>query len=203
MTILVDSLKITSLSLVVHDWGGAIGFGYATRYAEKIKEIVVLNTAAFRSKRIPLRIRICRWPIVGKILVQGCNGFAGSAVFMAVTKKMDRNVARSYLLPYDSWDNRVAIYQFVKDIPLDERHQSYQTLFAIEKELPVLTEKNIDIMVLWGGSDFCFNDHFYKQWQRFFPDAEYHYFKDYGHYLLEDGRGVIEPIIEQFLLLGH
>ena len=34
------------LSLVVHDWGGMIGFGWAAPQAQRIERCVVLNTAA-------------------------------------------------------------------------------------------------------------------------------------------------------------
>jgi len=198
LTVLIDSLDIASLSMVVHDWGGAIGFGYATRFAERIHSIVVLNTAAFRSQMIPLRIRVCRWPVIGPFIVRGLNGFAWPATFMAVTKKMTKDVARSYLYPYNSWKNRIAVYRFVKDIPLDETHESYSTLVSIENKLPELKHRNIPIMVLWGGKDFCFNDHFYNKWQEHFPDAQYHYFEKFGHYILEDGHSVVEPLIETF-----
>ncbi len=45
---LLESLNLTEpITLVVHDWGGAIGMGYATRHPEKIARLVILNTAAF------------------------------------------------------------------------------------------------------------------------------------------------------------
>lgn len=45
---LIYSLNLTEpLNLAIHDWGGAIGMGYAARHPEKINRIVVLNTACF------------------------------------------------------------------------------------------------------------------------------------------------------------
>src|SRR5512143_636445 len=35
------------IALVVHDWGGPIGFGYAVRHPDRIKKLVVFNSAAF------------------------------------------------------------------------------------------------------------------------------------------------------------
>jgi hypothetical protein len=32
LTDLISKLELKHISLVVHDWGGAIGFGYATRF---------------------------------------------------------------------------------------------------------------------------------------------------------------------------
>ncbi len=199
ITIVVDSLELKKFSLVVHDWGGAIGFGYATRFPDRIKAAVVQNTAAFRSNRIPFRIRVCRLPVIGPLLVRGLNGFARSASFMAVTKPLSKSVIKSYLLPYDSWNNRIAVNGFVKDIPLQKNHVSYETLHTIEKRLPGLRRKDLPMMIVWGGKDFCFDDHFYREWQKRFPEAVCHYLEDCGHYVLEDGSGTVEPLIEEFL----
>ena len=35
------------LSLVLHDWGGMIGMAYAVAHPERIRRLVLLNTAAF------------------------------------------------------------------------------------------------------------------------------------------------------------
>ena len=40
---LLLSLDLTKIHLVVHDWGGAIGMGFATRYPEKISSLTVIN----------------------------------------------------------------------------------------------------------------------------------------------------------------
>ncbi len=196
---LLAQLNIRRVSMVVHDWGGAIGLGVAAAGRIDLDKLVVLNTAAFRSTRMPFRIRICRWPVFGKLLVRGLNGFAGAAVFMAVSKKMEPQVKSGYLQPYDSWNNRVAIHEFVKDIPLVQGHRSYRALVRIEEYLDKLAQSNMPVLILWGGRDFCFDEHFYQEWISRFPDSEKHYFAEWGHYVLEDGRTIIEPIIEKFL----
>ncbi|MGI9536729.1 MAG: alpha/beta fold hydrolase [Desulfocapsaceae bacterium] len=199
LLMLLQHLGTARISMVVHDWGGPIGLGTAAAEGIKLEKLVILNTAAFRATRIPFRIRICGWPFIGKFLVQGLNGFARAAVFMAVEKQMTREVAREYLRPYDSWDHRRAVYEFVKDIPLNPAHRSYATLVEIEKSLETIKNTNIPTSIFWGGKDFCFNDYFYSQWKARLPQAECHYFKDWGHYILEDGKGQIEPAIDEFL----
>jgi len=193
---LLDYLKVDQTSLVLHDWGGAIGMGYAVRNPQRIQSISILNTAAYHSTHIPLRIQICRTPLFGDIVIRGCNGFARGALFMAVTKKMSPDIAKGFLFPYDSWKNRIATLRFVQDIPLSEKDYSYTTLSNIEKGLELF--KNTPVLICWGGKDFCFNDHFYVQWQGRFPQAECHYFSDAGHYVLEDAFDQIGPLIEQF-----
>src|SRR5262249_61254450 len=45
---LLDHLGLRDrLTLVLHDWGGMIGMAYASRYPERIRRLVILNTAAF------------------------------------------------------------------------------------------------------------------------------------------------------------
>ena len=195
---LLSHLDVQEFSLVVHDWGGAIGMGVAANHPTMLKRAMVLNTAAFRSQRIPLRISACRWPLIGEPLVRGLNGFAGPAIWMAVTKKMDNETAQAYLAPYDSWANRVAVSAFVKDIPLTQEHQSYSTLKAVEDGLGKLQELNLPMLICWGGKDFCFNRSFYDEWCMRFPNAEAHYFSKSGHYILEDSFNEIAPLATQF-----
>ncbi|MEJ2136942.1 MAG: alpha/beta fold hydrolase [Desulfofustis sp.] len=196
---LLEYLGVSRTSMVVHDWGGPIGIGAAADERLDLERLAILNTAAFRATRIPLRISLCRWPVIGKLLVQGLNAFAGAALFMAVTKKMNRQTAEGYLHPYSNWRNRRAIYEFVKDIPLQTAHRSYETLVRIEKHLRVMKESDVAAAIFWGGKDFCFNDYYYEQWKTHLPQAEFHYYPDWGHYLLEDGKGEIEKCIEEFL----
>jgi len=193
---LLAHLGIEGHALVIHDWGGAIGMGYAVRHPRRIKGIMVLNTAAFISDRIPLRIRICRWPFIGAFLVRGLNVFAWGATKMAVKNKMDSDIARDYLAPYDNWANRVAVHRFVRDIPLTSSHISWDVLAEIDHKISCFSQT--PMMIAWGGGDFCFNDHFFKQWRRRFPRADYHYLENAGHYILEDGAELVEQLAADF-----
>ena len=194
-TLLAD-LDIEKFSLVVHDWGGAIGMGLAVRNPERVESVVVMNTAAFPSQRIPLRIRMCRVPLLGDLIVRGFNGFARGALTMAVVNKMTPAVARGYLEPYDSWAHRIALLRFVQDIPLTPKDASWKSLTEIDHGLKLL--QDIPMLVLWGGRDFCFTRHFYNEWLQRFPGAESHFFPDAGHYVLEDAFNAMAPRLTTF-----
>ncbi|MCL2789681.1 MAG: alpha/beta fold hydrolase [Desulfobulbus sp.] len=194
---LLDHLDIARCVLAVHDWGGAIGMGWAGRYPERIAGVVVFNTAAFRSHRLPLRIAVCRWPLLGPLLVRGLNGFARAATVMAVNRPMRPEIARSFLAPYDSWRHRIGLLRFVQDIPMHPGHPSWPALAAVEQGLDRL--RDCPLLLCWGGRDFCFNDHFYDEWRRRFPQAQAHYFPDAGHYVLEDALAEIQPLVASFL----
>lgn len=189
---LIEHLDIESISLIVHDWGGAIGMGLAERKPDKIKKIVILNTAAYNDTHIPFRISICKWPVLGTLINRGLNGFAAPALTMAVAKgkKLEKEIADMFIAPYDNWQNRVAIDAFVKDIPLSTSHPTYATLAKIESALPKFAD--LPLYIFWGAQDFCFNHHFYKRWRTIWPKAKATLFEDAGHYVLEDAREEIQ-----------
>ena len=197
---LLDRLSVVNYSLIVHDWGGPIGLGCAVKHPERIKKLLIFNTAGFRSKHIPFRIRICGYPFIGSLIVKGLNGFCRPATYMAVETSLSDEVRKGYLAPYNSWRNRVAIYGFVRDIPLSPSHPSYETLVEVENGLESLRMKNIPTMIVCGAKDFCFNDSFYNEWRRRFLEADCHYLRDCGHYVLEDGWERIRVLAREFFI---
>jgi haloalkane dehalogenase len=182
---LVATLGLKRVHLVVHDWGGAIGLGWAVRHPEMVGRIVILNTAAFPSPRMPFRIAVCRMPLAGEALVRGLNAFAGPATWMAVNRKpLAAEVRRGYLFPYDSWAHRIGVARFVADIPMRPGHPSMKTLEQVAAGLTQFQDHPVTIF--WGGADFCFNDSFFKRWREIYPRAEARHLADAGHYVLED-----------------
>ena len=196
---LVESLDLSNTTLLAHDWGGAIGMGTLLKLKHRFKRIVLFNTAAFPPPYIPFRIRVCRWPLVGKIGLQGFNMFARAAVTMATEKDggLNKATADGLLAPYDSWANRTAIYQFVKDIPLSPAHRTWPVLENIESELSSV--KDLPIHLIWGMKDWCFRPECLDRLITHWPTAEVTRFADAGHYVVEDEAKKITPIVQKFL----
>ncbi|MEM1223086.1 MAG: alpha/beta fold hydrolase [Verrucomicrobiota bacterium] len=194
---LIDSLEIRKFSLIVHDWGGAIGCGLAIRRPDALQKLVLLNTAAYLSKRIPWRIALVKIPYIGELIIRGLNGFAGPATVMSVNAPLSPSARLGMLWPYRSWRDRVAVWNFVRDIPLSKSHPSYRTLAEIQESLVELKSK--PVRIIWGGKDFCFTKHFYKRWLKIFPDADADYIEGCGHYVLEDSSDYTLEKIEIFL----
>ena len=194
---LIEKLNLREITLVAHDWGGAIGMGAATRHPDRFSRLVLMNTAAFRSQAIPWRIAACRVPLFGTLAVRGMNAFAGAATFMAVEKRLPPAVKAGYLKPYDSWANRIATLRFVEDIPLSPSHPSYATLTGIEEALPTLADK--PMLLVWGMKDWCFTPAFLAEFERRFPKAKTLRIADAGHYVFEDAWPQIVPRMREFL----
>lgn len=195
---LIEHLELKKITLVVHDWGGAIGMGWAARHPKVVHRIVLFNTTAFIGP-CPWRIRICRWPIFGDLALRRLNLFARGALWFACKKRrrMTRKVKRGYLLPYDSWANRVGVLRFVRDIPLNPDHPSHQLICEIDASLGMFRDR--PQLICWGMRDFCFNTSYLEEWIARFPSAQVHRFEDAGHYVVEDAGDRILPLMKDFL----
>jgi pimeloyl-ACP methyl ester carboxylesterase len=199
---LLEQLDIKdNITLVVHDWGGMIGLSYATRHPQSIKRLVILNTAAFhlpKTKKMPWQLQLSRIPVLNALLNQGLNAFCRGAVRYCVTRRpMSNEIARAYLAPYNSWQNRLAIKKFVEAIPLKPGDNGYDTLDRVDRGLDQFSA--LPMFIGWGLRDFVFDKHFLKEWQTRFPDAELYRFEDAGHYVLEDAVEDIVPLIRKFI----
>jgi haloalkane dehalogenase len=187
------------ITLVVHDWGGMIGMAYAVRHPERIKRLVILNTSAFhlpKTKKFPWQLWLTRTAL-GAFLVRGFNAFSLGAVIFGSKKPMAKNTRKAYLAPYNSWANRIAVLRFVQDIPLKPGDPAYELVSEVEKNLDKFADK--PILICWGERDFVFDHHFLSEWTRRFPQAQVHQFSNAGHYVLEDAKGEIVPLVNKWL----
>jgi len=199
---LLDHLQITeNITLVLHDWGGMIGMAYASRHPERISRLVLLNTAAFPlpiTKPFPLGLRICRNTWLGTLLVRGLNAFSrGASIVGCKRNPMPASLRALYQCPYDSWANRIATLRFVQDIPLKPGDHNFDLITAVADGLGRF--KDIPLQIHWGLKDFVFDHHFLAEWERRFPQAEIYRYPDCGHYILEDAKNEVVPLIGEFL----
>ncbi len=198
----LDRLDVRDpVTLIVHDWGGMIGLAWAVRHPERVARLVVLNTGAFHlpaGKRLPWQLWLVRNTPLGPLLVRGLNAFCRGAVRTCCTRRpMPADVRAGYLLPYDSWANRVGVLRFVEDIPLKPGDPGYDLVTATQDGLVRL--QDVPMLLCWGMRDFVFDHHFLAEWERRFPKAEVHRFEDAGHYVLEDAGEEIVPLVGQFV----
>jgi haloalkane dehalogenase len=173
---------------------------YAVRHLQKIRRLIILNTAAFplpSGKRFPWQLRLCQIPFLGAFLVRRLNAFCKGAVRDCAMHPLAPEVQAMYLMPYDSWRNRIAVLRFVQDIPLARGHRSWPILEETEKGLEKL--QGIPMLICWGERDFVFDRHFLKEWQRRFPAAEVERYPEAGHFVLEDAGSPILARVRAFL----
>ena len=170
----VESLNLDTYSLIMHDWGGPIGYGLAVDAPEKVNKMLIFNTTCNLAVNYPWRIKMCRIPLFGSLIIRGFNYFTYGATVMACKdrSKMTPAVKAGYLMPYNNWANRIANHRFVENIPLSKDHPTYQFGAPIIAKLDSL--KNKPVMICWGDRDFCFTESFLQDLKVQFPAAEVH-----------------------------
>jgi cis-3-alkyl-4-acyloxetan-2-one decarboxylase len=199
---LLDHLNVQSnITLIVHDWGGMIGMGYAVRHPGRIKRIIAINTGCTSlppGKRLPWLLKVGRNSRLGAWLILKKNAFCRAAAKWCVTRRpLPPDVRAMYLKPYDTPANRIAVLKFVQTIPLAKGDAGWDIVKDVEANLHRFAQ--VPTLLLWGMKDFVFDKHFLAAWQKHFPHAETHTWPDCGHYLLEDAGGEAIMQIREFL----
>jgi len=193
---LIEHLDLKDITLVAHDWGGAIGFGAAMKYPERIKRLVLFNTAVFQGK-VPLRISSCRWPLWGALVVRGLNGFLETALRVGVHKRLSRDVVAGYLAPHRSWRSRRSIHRFVQDIPMEPDHPTRSLIDELDRGTSLF--RHLPALIVWGEGDFVFTREILQGWRTRLAQAEVHSLPHAAHFVVEDAGEEIVPLVRSFL----
>ena len=199
---LLDQIGATrNITLIMHDWRGPIGMTYAARNPSRIGRLIVLNTAAFLlppGKALHWSLSFCRNSPVAEFLIRRWNAFARIATYVGCPgRPMPAEIRHAYAGPYDSWQHRIATLYFVRDIPLTPTDPSYAALKKTQENLYLFQQT--PMLICWGEKDFVFDRDFLNEWIRRFPNAEVHRFPTAGHYVLEESREAIIPLVRNFL----
>lgn len=203
LEVFIDGLDLEdNITLLVHDWGGMIGIGYALKHINRIKRLILLNTAAFfppDGTTVPIRLKLIRnvRPLA-EVAVLGCNAFVRGALLMASRKGLSPEVRSGLLAPYNCWPNRMATLKFVQDIPLRPSDPSYTTVLKAQEHLHELA--HLPILICWGMRDFVFTSAYLSEWRRRFPQAQVCSIADAGHYVLEDAADEVIEKVSGFLM---
>ena len=195
---LIEALDLQKITLVAHDWGGAIGLLALIQQPHRFQSMVLMNTGAWRPKRIPFRIQCARLPGLGRLAICGANLFQRAAFTMAVCRyggllPKDRE---AYAAPYSTWQSRLAMFHFVQDIPTRPSHPAYLPLQKLEAALPGI---KLPTLLLWGAKDWCFDESCLQRFQSMWPHARVKRMEGAGHWVLEDAPDECWREIARFL----
>lgn len=189
------------LHLIVHDWGGPIGLGWAAAQPERVASLTIMNTGTRvpPGYRLPLRLAAFKtFAPLGALLAERLNCFARGTALFGVAGELSPEAGRGFLAPYRKAEDRLALAKFVEDIPLSPRHPSYELLAEIDRGLDgPLAAKPLSLV--WGLRDFVFNRTVFLDWRQRFPEAPALALPEAGHYLLEDEPDRIAAHVRNFL----
>ena len=198
---LLLKLDARNVTLVMQDWGGPIGLGFAVRHPDRVKRLVIMNTWAWvipAGTRIHPLLEQFRQPGVGEAFVQGLNLFV-EGFFPAGIHRKERvtpALMRAYRAPFPDWNSRVGILAFPRDIVVGDDHPSAPAMREIAQKLPGL---KVPVLLIWALRDPAFPKAIIGLWQKIYPHAQLHTLENAGHYLQEDEPERIVGLIQEFL----
>lgn len=199
---LLLALDLRDITLVLHDWGGPVGMGFATRHPERTKRLVLLNTWAFAAwpgtmPRLTALIRSER----GEAFVLKRNGYLKPALLGATQspEHLTQTVMDAYRAPFPTPASRHAMLCWSRDIPVREGDRSYAEMARIEQGLPQFAAT--PTLLIWGMNDHVLPPAVLRQWQALYPHAITHEIEDANHFLQEDAPERIVRQIVAFLAM--
>ena len=196
---LIKYLDLKQITFVLHDWGGVIGMGAAVKTPDRVKQFVCMNTSVFgRSRsRCPFPIALARRPFLGKLMIQGLHAFCLAASRWTTEKPLAPEVKAGLIAPYNNWANRRAVYQFVQDIPFNEKDRSWAALKEVETGLDLF--KDYPFLFPWGLKDWCFGEDYLRIFEQKFPNHKTIEFPNVGHYITEEIPDELVSALDTFM----
>ena len=183
---LTDTLEITGpVSTLAHDWGGAISLGWAQRHTDRLEAVVLTNTAVHQpaNSAPPSLIRLARSTALLERVCVSTPVFVRATTALSVPP-LPREVRRAFASPYASPARRVAVGEFVQDIPLEPDHPSRAILDAVAAGCERL--QDVPALMVWGSRDPIFGQRYLEDLLRRLPHADVQRYTDASHLVLED-----------------
>ena len=193
----VEKLGLKKYSLVMHDWGGSIGTGFAIRNSASVQALVYLNTTLTETEMLPGVIKLAATPLIGKWITKYTKFFIWLTTNWGVSRKLPKIVKRGYSYPYRSRAARASIWDFVADIPFESSHPSYSEMLELAEGLPKLT--SLPVQIVWGLQDICFHREMLNKVAEQFPRAQVLEIAEAAHLVLEDAPETANAAIFGFL----
>lgn len=196
---LIDELGVAGpdagLVVAAHDWGGAIAMGWAVDHPDDLAGLVLCNTgiAVPAGRSAPRLIQLAASGPMHRAVCELTPMFVEGAVRLSrgALSASDRDAFRA---PYRRRANRLAVSDFVADVPLRAGHPSEDALARVADRLP---ELKVPVLLAWGAADPVFNDDFAADLAARLPSTSLHRFPAANHLVMAEAD--VADVVELWL----
>jgi haloalkane dehalogenase len=121
----IEKLDLRNITLVIHDWGSALGFNYAMQHEDNVKGIAFMEALLMPIiwNELPQHFREFfekfRSPQVGHDLIVNKNFFVEQLLPGAILRKLTEEEMYQYREPFKAVESRKLIWAFFNEIPID------------------------------------------------------------------------------------
>lgn len=198
---LLENLELRDITLILHDWGGPVGMGFAVRHPESIKRLVLTNTWAFAKwpgGDLPRLLEIIRSDRGESFAIEK-NGYVKRALLGTANypENYSPEVLNAYLAPFTTPESRLALLCWSRDITMSNNDISYRDMEHIENKLSLF--KDTPVLIIWGMLDPVLPDSFLEKWCQVFAHAQVCEIENANHFLQEDTPELVLETIKMFI----
>jgi len=149
----IDELGLENITLVVHDWGSALGFNYAMNNLSNIKSIIFMEAITRPSSWKDLNIlnrfifKRLRDPIKGHKMIVKKNMFIEKMLPMMTARKLTKEEMEFYRAPYLNEADRKPLMMWPREIPFDGEPK--ETHKIISEYSTKMHESKLPKLLLW------------------------------------------------------
>jgi len=212
LTALIEALDLRDITLVMQDWGGPIGIGYAVRHPQRIHSVVLMNTvcgygaAGRRDLPNPLETPWFRWIRDGlptgrtEAVLSQLGSTILSVMQIIGLQRLDRvdpTFIRAYGAPFPTAADCKAAIEFPLDFALGRIRQFIREGAA---GVPALREK--PALMIEGMLDRAIPPALVlADFAGLWPNAPVIQLPAAGHYIQEDAPEIVVPALQTFLAM--
>lgn len=198
---LIERLDLGRVTLVLHDWGSALGFHWARRNPQRVRAIAFMESIVRpgKWKQMPLPIRLVfkrlRHPEKGRKMVVDKNLFIEKLLPNGTARTLTDEEMRYYREPYLDPKHREAVRAWPTQIPLDgepaEVHQAAADYFTW------LQESRIPKLLFYVDPSFIIPPSVVPSLEKRLPNLETVFLGEGRHFTPEEyphtiGQGIAE-----------
>ena len=157
----IEALGLTNITMVVHDWGSAVGLHIAMAHPEWVKAVAMMDAhirpiptwADFAEDKKSIEgFQAFRTPVVGWDLVITKNVFLADVFPGAMIRKITAEELDVYMAPFQSEESRQPVWRLANDIPVAGQPADTHALFAAYSQK--LTQSEIPKLLIYFEPGF-------------------------------------------------
>lgn len=146
----IEQLGLKNITLVIHDWGSALGFNYAYNHQSNVKGIVFMESMykPFNWADMPLGLKavfkLMRAPFIGWLMLSVGNFFLNKMLPSMIRRKLSQAEYSYYKMPFKTIASRKPVRVWPQQIPFDGKPEynakivSVYGIWLTKSELPKL-----------------------------------------------------------------